>query len=63
MIQRYEEITWDDEDLISCKQAVEILLKIGVEPSVLLESDRFGNLDVNAVIAESNISNEPEILF
>jgi hypothetical protein len=61
MIQHYEEITWDDTDIIACKQALEILLNSGVSPSELLESDSFGNLDVSAVIAENYT--EPEIVF
>lgn len=61
MIQHYEEITWDDTDIVACKQACEILLSSGVSPSELLESNSFGNLDVSAVIAENYT--EPEIVF
>lgn len=44
-------VSWDTSDLISCKQAVEILTRIGVGEEELLTLD-FGGLDVSEVVEE-----------
>ena len=51
---QYKNISWDENDLISSKQAVTILLRED-EIEALNELDEqgcFGNLDVDAVIDE-----------
>lgn len=44
-------VSWDTSDLVSCKQAVEILAGMGVGEEELLTLD-FGGLDVSGVIEE-----------
>lgn len=44
-------ITWDPDDLASCKQALSILLQDGISLDELSELD-FGNLDVYDVVEQ-----------
>ena len=53
MKQSYLSITWDTEDLISCKQAVYILyFREGVSEAELYKLN-FGNLDIEDVLDEN----------
>lgn len=49
--QECKGVSWDTSDLISCKQAVEILTRMGVVEEELLTLD-FGGLDVPEVLEE-----------
>lgn len=49
--QKFKGVSWDTSDLISCKQAVEILTRMGVGEEELLSLD-FGGLDVSEVLEE-----------
>ena len=51
----YNGITWNSKDLLSCKNALIILLKEGTSIEVIYElelKDMFGSLDVSDVIEE-----------
>ena len=49
--QEFMGVSWDTSDLISCKQAAEILTRMGVGEEELMDQD-FGGLDVSAVLEE-----------
>ncbi len=60
MVQYFLGVTWDTEDLVSCKQAVRILFfHKGAEVSELFSLD-FGNLDVEGVLDEEVFNSIPE---
>lgn len=50
MEQRYKGVSWDSNDLLSCKQAAEILYYIYEVPYEELCRLDFGNLDIKAAL-------------
>lgn len=61
--KRYEDITWDSEDLESSKNAVRMLADLyGVDVVVDLDEDgEFGNLDVFAVLEEEGFVDDDNV--
>lgn len=54
-IMKYNNVSWNKEDLIACKQALNILLDQNAsldEIFKLEEEGAFGNLDINAALHE-----------
>lgn len=49
-----QSIDWDPEDLISCKNAVRQMVRLGIPTHTILDQD-FGNLDVEAVLSELGV--------
>ena len=49
--ESYKDISWDADDLLSSKHAVNCMLINGISEEEILSQD-FGNLDVAAVIEE-----------
>lgn len=51
-MKRYKDVSWDEKDLISCKQAACIILKEYGEDIFreLEEQGEFGNLDLSDIL-------------
>lgn len=55
MIVTFDDLSWNNEDLVACKNALQQILVDGADEDCITELENdgmFGNLDVNAVVCE-----------